>query len=304
MLQNDVFYNRQRSGYDELVSYQPKYYQNIQEMQAINQFGGLTTDKMASDLEQLVLDQFIDSCSVEMLNRFEQFLHITGYETRSITERRSIVKVNWIGNIKMNRTQIKALIRAYCGCDSEVHFTHEVMIIAKISGSKSTIYVGDLLSIFNSQIPAHLKWTAVLETESNSIKAGRSICYWRYDYAKCGTSPDVSRLGEAIDTDIQVAADTRGYLYDHEQTGNVVAGTNPRIGTVGEQIKVTVRSNAISKEYLSEYNLSGETVSGTTPESANVGVVEKTTVRVYAHSDSYKYDIPQSGSKNEREEED
>ena len=105
MLQNDVFYNRQRSGYDELVSYQPKYYQNIQEMQAINQFGGLTTDKMASDLEQLVLDQFIDSCSVEMLNRFEQFLHITGYETRSITERRSIVKVNWIGNIKMNRTQ-------------------------------------------------------------------------------------------------------------------------------------------------------------------------------------------------------
>ena len=204
----------------------------------------------------------------------------------------------------MNRTQIKALIRAYCRCDSEVHFTHEVMIIAKISGSKSTIYVGDLLSIFNSQIPAHLKWTAVLETESNSIKAGRSICYWRYDYAKCGTSPDVSTLGEAIDTDIQVAADTRGYLYDHEQTGNVVAGTNPRIGTVGEQIKVTVRSNAISKEYLSEYNLSGETVSGTTPESANVGVVEKTTVRVYAHSDSYKYDIPQSGSKNEREEED
>lgn len=101
-----------------------------------------------------------------------------------------------------------------------------------------------------------------------------------------------------------MAADTHGYLYDHEQTGNVIAGTNPRIGTVGEQIKATVRANAISKEYISEYNRSGETVSGTTPESAYVGAVEKTTVRVNTHSDSYKYDIPQSGSKNEREEED
>ena len=138
-------------------------------MQAINQFGGLTTDRMASDLEQIILDQFIDSCSVEMLNRFEQFLHITGYEKRSISERRSIVKVNWIGNIKMNRTQIKALIRAYFGCDSEVHFTHEIIIIIKIQEANSTISAKDLLNIFDAQIPSHLKWSAILQNECFKI---------------------------------------------------------------------------------------------------------------------------------------
>lgn len=169
MLQNDIFYNRQKSGYDELVSYQPKYYQNIFEMQAINQFGGLTTDKMAEDLEQLILDQFIDSCSVKMLNRFELFLGITGYENRSIAERRSIVKVNWLGNTKMNRTQIKALVRAYCGCDSEVHFTHKVMIIVKVPESNVSIYARDLLEAFHSKIPAHLKWTTNFEIDCSSV---------------------------------------------------------------------------------------------------------------------------------------
>lgn len=171
MLQNDFFNNRQKKGFDELVSYQPKYYHNILEMQAINQFGGLTTDRMADDLNQLILDQFIDSCSVKMLSRFEMFLNITGNENRSIQERRNIVKVAWIGNIKMNRSKIKTLIRAYCGCESDVHFSHEIVIIIKILESDCTVYnLKDLIDVFKSQIPSHLQWKVELRVDKFLIK--------------------------------------------------------------------------------------------------------------------------------------
>lgn len=302
MLQNDVFYNRQNSGYDELVSYQPKYYQNIDEMQVINRFGGYTTDKMADDLEQFVSDQFIDSCCVKMLNRFETFLGITGYEKRSIDERRSIVKVNWIGNIKMNRTQIKALIRAYCGCDSEVHFAHEVIIVAKISESNSTIYAGDLLDIFNKRIPSHLKWTAVFGIESNSIKAGRSICYWRYDYTKCGTNPDVSTLGDAIETDFQVDPEEKSYLYEHEKTGSVVTGTTPRIGTVGIDMDASVAIVNNTNQYVHEYEKTGDLVAGTYPDTEIIGSISISGLDVQSDAETYTFDIEKC-SKKEGEEE-
>jgi hypothetical protein len=53
MLEHDIFYNRQRSGFEELTSYQPLWWADILEMKANNKFAGLTLDRMADALEQL-----------------------------------------------------------------------------------------------------------------------------------------------------------------------------------------------------------------------------------------------------------
>ena len=74
MLEHDVFYNRVRSGYEELMSYYPNFWKEILEMRVNNRFAGYTLDRAAGDMEQAVLDQFFETSSQEMVLRYERFL--------------------------------------------------------------------------------------------------------------------------------------------------------------------------------------------------------------------------------------
>lgn len=49
-----VFHNQQKTGYEEIVSYGPRFYPQIKEMDAIYRFAGWTVDQMAADLENLI----------------------------------------------------------------------------------------------------------------------------------------------------------------------------------------------------------------------------------------------------------
>ena len=40
----EVFNNRQRSGYEEISSYSPKFYRQIKEMDAVYRFAGMNAD--------------------------------------------------------------------------------------------------------------------------------------------------------------------------------------------------------------------------------------------------------------------
>lgn len=296
MLTHDIFYNRQRSGYEELFSYMPKYYRQILEMRANISFAGYTVERMADALEQFVLDQFFDTCSEDVLEEIENFLHLTGYGIRTIEDRRNLVKASWIGNQKMSRPRIKALVMAYCGCDSEVHFTHSVSIVMKVSESKSeNIYIGDLLGILSAQIPAHLSWQTIMNMQPVSIKVGKSIVYWRYDYEKCGLNPDVSTLGTAIETDYQVESDTQTFIYDYDNSADKTSGMVPEISTIGVATNTDVSVVESTEIYTYDYDNSSDKTSGTVPGVSTVGVtLEKT--------DTYIYESLKSGSKSSGEE--
>lgn len=43
-----VFNNQQRSGYEEIASYSPRYYRSIKEMDAVFRLAGWLTDLMGS----------------------------------------------------------------------------------------------------------------------------------------------------------------------------------------------------------------------------------------------------------------
>jgi hypothetical protein len=227
MLKSDVFFNRERSGYEELKSYQPLWWSQILEMRANNAFAGYTLEQMADALEQMVKDQFFDTCSEYMLERVELWMGLTGYGAMTIEERRNLVKASWIGNQKVNRSSIQALVMAYCGCSSEVHFTNEVVISANITESTSYIYLGNLKNVLSRQIPAHISWDVIMNIESRSVAYGNSVCYWVYTYDKCGTIPDISTLGDAIDTDIQVKAKLDAFTYESPKCATEDAGVLP-----------------------------------------------------------------------------
>lgn len=158
MLTHDNFYNRTRSGYDELTSYLPLFWKEILEMRANNKFAGYTLDRMAGDLEQLILDEFWDSCSNECIVRAEKFLELTGNEGKDWEERRSAVKLKWLGGMKMNRTRIKSIVKSYCDCDCQVMLTDSQLIVDMVFKDDPALYMDNIRNFLNnSTIPAHIE---------------------------------------------------------------------------------------------------------------------------------------------------
>ncbi len=157
MLTRDVFYNREHSGKEELDSYLPKYWRDIEEMKANNTFAGYTLDRVAADMERTVRDRFFDSCSEIMLARYETFLHITPAQGSSIEDRRSIVKMKWNGSGKMTGTRIKAIVKELCGVDCEVHFGSSKLVVDIPSSDSMTSYMDLICGVINHYtIPSHI----------------------------------------------------------------------------------------------------------------------------------------------------
>ena len=149
----DVFRNHKRSGKEELDSYIPSWYQEILEMRANNEFAGYTMDRMADSLEDIIINQFIQTCDVQTLEKFERFLKIKN-TTEDIEIRRKKVHAYWNGNRTMNRTRIKELIRIYMGCDSRVWFDHVLHTMVE----SDSPYPKEFTETMFDQIPSHVKW--------------------------------------------------------------------------------------------------------------------------------------------------
>ena len=245
MLDHDVFYNRERSGYEEITSYMPRFWREIREMDANNRFAGRTLDDAATAMENFVRNWFFDTMDEATLTDYENFLGLTGFGIRSIQDRRNLVKAVWIAGQKMSRPRIKALVRAYLGCDSEVHFTHILTINPLVTDPESTLYIWELLDILHAQVPAHISWeliTAIAYGGGANISVV-SVRHWIYPFELCGTNPDVSTLGEAIEDDILVNTDVETYGYPHTSTAETPAGTSPDTSTAGAYISDGVNVN-------------------------------------------------------------
>lgn len=119
MLDHDVFYNRERTGYEELMSYYPNFWKEILEMKANNRFAGYTLDLAAACMERMVADQFFESCSEEMVVRYENFLDVDN-AGKDWGERRRFLKVAWSGGEKISGTKMKHAVRELYGGMTEV----------------------------------------------------------------------------------------------------------------------------------------------------------------------------------------
>ena len=158
MLAHDVFCNRERPGKDELGSYLPKFWQQIREMDANNAAAGHMLDRMAADMEQTVKDRFFDSCSKNMLSRYEKFLQIYNSCGMGIDERRIQVKMKWNGSGKMTGSRIEAIVKECCGSECDVSFGSSRLKIEMTIGDNLSAYINMIREILqNSTIPAHIE---------------------------------------------------------------------------------------------------------------------------------------------------
>ena len=164
MIDSDYFGNLQVSETEKLNSYLPKFWKEIYEMNANNSFAGYTLDRMAQDLQQLIWDRFFDTCSEDMLTRYERFLGMQNMET-DVEKRRILLKATWNGNKKISAGRIVETLRQFYGgiIDVDVVFTDYFQFtIHTLNPDAATDRSIDLY--LQKVLPAHIAYNVVYDT--------------------------------------------------------------------------------------------------------------------------------------------
>lgn len=166
MSDNQFFPNNfLQSGYEEISSWSPQYYQRIKEMDANFKFAGTITDEEALALEEMCGNMFVDTMSEEMLSRMEVYYYLTGNRSKPIDDRRRLLKAAFLGSGKISTERIARIIRVYAECESSFEFYHELIIT--LLESNKIINFADFTDIIGRQLPAHIKWRLIQETFIN-----------------------------------------------------------------------------------------------------------------------------------------
>ena len=147
-----VFYNQQRSGYEELLSYGPLFYRDLLEMDTNYRFAGKTLDVGAEGLEKLMQDQFIDTADEETISRWEKWLNILPDSQTDLEYRRKRVKLFWNGGDKFSGSLIKSIVKNYTGCDEtpSVRMTTRLTISVQIK-EENQVYISDLEALIENE---------------------------------------------------------------------------------------------------------------------------------------------------------
>ena len=178
----EVFNNQQRSGYEEIVSYGPKWWTEFREMDANYRFAGWTLDLMAHWLERVVNNQFPANADERTITTvFEPALGIEPEPDETLEERRKTVAAYWSGTGKLSKTVIQSIIKAYTGCESELW---QIRIFCDEDGQFSQRKIHNIIS---RRYPVHLSFTIrdmictfVLEEQIiyNRIRHRTQISWW------------------------------------------------------------------------------------------------------------------------------
>lgn len=184
----EIFNNQQRSGYEEIVSYGPKWWTEFREMDANYRFAGWTLDLMAYWLERVVNNQFPANADEKTIaNVFEPAFRIEPEADETLEERRKTVVAYWAGTGKLSKTVIQSIIKAYTGCESELWWNGVKLQIRIFCDEDGQFSQRKIHNIISRRYPAHLSFairdmicTFVLEEQIiyNRIRHRTQISWW------------------------------------------------------------------------------------------------------------------------------
>lgn len=160
-----VFNNQQRSGYEEIASYSPRYYRNIKEMDAVFRLAGWLVDFMAQDMENMVAFQFLRYMDDETLTRYEAFLGIAADRAKALDERKDYISAVLIGSGKVSADKICALVNQFAGCICENIVLVEDMLRIRIVAyeDRSLKLRDEIYDLIRQKVPSHINMSVVFD---------------------------------------------------------------------------------------------------------------------------------------------
>lgn len=199
-----MFYNNDDSSYEELLTYYPRFYRDVLEMQAILQTNGDLADELQENIEQVINNCFIDTADETTIGKLERFLYLGLYKHRSLDERRRLVKSFFVGSGKVSASMISEMISAYTGAAVAILFEpfdeaqNNKLYIDFERGQERTLYLSDILSLIEKKIPAHLEYRIALCYSFPVVCKGMTGKHYGYVHEFCGTKPQIATLADKI----------------------------------------------------------------------------------------------------------
>lgn len=153
----EIFYNSKRPGYDEIVSYGPKWWTEYREMEANYRYAGWSLDLMAHFLEQTVKNQFPDHADEKTIMMLEKLLKIEYDPGTKLDERRRIVSAYYSGMGKLSKSVIQSVIQTYGGCESKLWWKDRSSLQIRIFCNEGNAFSNKrIFQIIERRFPAHL----------------------------------------------------------------------------------------------------------------------------------------------------
>lgn len=148
------FYNRYyKSGYDELITYYPRFYKDVFEMVEILKAQGRILDGLEVNIEQTYLNHFILEADAATIKTWEELLGITYTEELTLDQRKAVVIGRISGYGHIGEPEIRVLISLYTEKGVTIDFSQGIIFI-QIEGE--IFDEGNLLNTLLRRIPAHL----------------------------------------------------------------------------------------------------------------------------------------------------
>lgn len=169
------FYNKVfPSSYHELITYYPRFYRDVLEMDAILRAEGWLIDGIEAGIERVFYNCFIKTADEETISKLEQFIGIEVTEGSTLEDRRNAVMSYFVGFGKVSATSIKELLSVYTSDPIDIIF--EPADEAKnnrldISINRNTpegFSVLDVMKTLARRLPAHIWYQVDVKHTINS----------------------------------------------------------------------------------------------------------------------------------------
>lgn len=300
------FYNKYfANNYEELITYYPRFYREVFEMVEILKANGRIIDELEDNIEQVYLNNFIDYADEATITKLEKFLMIGLNKSRTLEERRRLVKSYFVGFGKVSASMLAEMIQSYTGASVESRFEpfddegNNMLYLNFQRGNEPTLYMSDINLLLSKKIPAHIKWQAAV-TYRFPVGVGMRRSYYKYGYDLCGTKPDIAMLGAIVSRTVVTQAKASSSAVTHQQAAEEgeLTGTHPEITSIGSLVAVRGVIGADREIYTNEYKTAAEEAqeAGEWPDTATLGSTNEINAVAGAKAESHCVDYIYCGT--------
>lgn len=303
------FFNKYyANNYEELITYYPRFYRDVFEMVEILKAHGRIADALEDDIERTYFNSFIDYADEATIEKLEKFLDIGLNKSRTLEERRRLVKSYFVGFGKVSASMLASMIESYTHAPVEIYFEpsdderNNTLFLNFQRGSELTLYMSDIILLLSKKLPAHINWQAAVVYRF-PIGVGAKRRYYKYGLEICGLKPDIAMIGAIVAAVSVVEAKRKHGTIQHRQTAEAdeLTGQHPDIATLGALIAAGSVIEAGVENYTSDYKTAsdGAQEAGEWPERTSVGRKYTAGSAAGASRESHLSDYEATGTKPE-----
>ncbi len=240
--------------YDELITFYPRYYREVFEMDAILRAEGALADGIAGGIDLVLANNFIDSADESTIRLLEKFLGLSLQKQRSLESRRNLVRAFFAGFGKLSASCLEQMIYAYTGASTTCEFypfdeegNNRLDIIIE-RGSEDALYMSDIYLLLSKKIPAHIEYRAMVDYKF-AVAVRKKRTHHKHAYDLCGTKPETILIAqiEGIDavTAPKITTVKMDYIHPAEDEAEIKAGVHPQAAMLADMsaISAAVESN-------------------------------------------------------------